>query len=101
MRRLPPEMRWLFWETHFEALDVTRHEHYVLGRVLEYGRMPDVRWAIDTYGLKRIHRFLRDVGHPELSRRTVSFWRAVLRAETETWASPPAWRKSSVAHWHG
>ena len=101
VRRLPAEMRWLFWEADFDALDVTKHEHYLIGRVLEYGRMPEVRWAIDTYGLNRIHRFLRRVGHPELSARTLSFWRAVLHAETEKWASPPAWRKSSVAHWPG
>jgi hypothetical protein len=99
--RLPRRMRWLFWEADFDALDTAKHDSYVLARVLEHGRMPDVRWAIDTYRMKRIHRFLRDVGHPELSARTLAFWRAALHAEREKWANAPAWRKSNVARWQG
>jgi hypothetical protein len=99
--RLPRTMRWLFWETDFDALDPSKHANFILARVLEHGRMPEVRWVIATYGLERIHHFLRDVGHPELSARTLAFWRAVLRAGSERWASPPAWRKSSIARWHG
>jgi hypothetical protein len=49
--------------------------------------------------MEGIHRFLRDVGHPELSRRTLAFWRAALHAEKEPWASPPSWRQNSSAHW--
>jgi hypothetical protein len=99
--RLPEDMRWLFWEADFESLDSEEHAHYVLARTLEHGRMPDVRWAIATYGFARIHAFLRDCGHPELSPRTLAFWRAALRAKDEKWASPPAWRKHSAAHWPG
>jgi len=57
-----------------------------------------VFWDVDA-GMEGIHRFLRDVGHPELSERTLRFWRAALKAKDETWASPPAWRKSSAAPW--
>ena len=94
-------MRWLFWETRFDALDTERHATYILARTLENGKMPDVRWLMATYGLRRIHRFLKETGHPELSAKTIAFWRAVLHAEKERWASPPAWRKSSVARWQG
>jgi hypothetical protein len=96
---LPVELKWLFWEMDFAALDPTAHADSILARILERGRMADVRWAIDAYGMERIHRFLRDVGHPELSERTIAFWRAVLHAEDETWESPPAWRKSSSESW--
>jgi len=92
-------MRWLFWEVDFDALDTEKHARYVLARVLEQGKMPDVRWAISKFGMRRIHTFLRDEGHPELSPRTLAFWRAALRAEKETWASPPDFRNSSVARW--
>ena len=99
MAGLPDDLRWLFWEHDFDALDPARHADSILARILEHGRMVDVRWAIDRYGLERIHRFFREVGHPELTDRTLAFWRAVLRAENETWQSPPAWRKSSSAPW--
>ena len=94
---LPEQIRWLFWEHDFDALDQERHADTILARVLEHGRMRDVRWVIDAYGMERIHRFLRDVGHPELGGPTIAFWRAVLGAEDEAWAEPPAWRSDSSA----
>ena len=48
---------------------------------------------------KRYRWVFWDVGHTELSERTLRFWRAALKAKDETWASPPAWRKSSAAPW--
>lgn len=95
--RLPSQLRWLFWEVDFDALDPDRHAAAILARILERGRMADVQWAIGFYGMERIHRFLRETGSPELSDRTVTFWRAVFKAEDEKWASPPAWRRDRSA----
>ena len=100
MRRpLPATLRPLFWEVAFDRLDAHKHADSILARILEFGRMDDVRWLVATYGWERIHRFFREVGHPEISRRTTLFWRAILNAEKETWASPPAWRQSSNVPW--
>ncbi len=99
MTGIPVEMRWLFWDVDPGGLDAGRDEVFVLPRVLEFGGMAEVRWAVRSYGLDRIHVFLRDVGHPELSDRTIAFWRKVLEAEGEKWASPPDWRRSSSAPW--
>jgi hypothetical protein len=101
MARLPTKLRWLFWEMDFPKLDTERDADFILGRILEFGRMADVRWAIKHYGMQEIHRFFRDTGDPELSERTRSFWRAVFNAEDEEWASPPAWRKSTSVLWPG
>ena len=38
-------------------------------------------------------------GHPELSPRTLAFWRAALHAEDELWRAPPAFRRRSSAYW--
>ena len=99
MRRVPKAQHWLFWEVDPARLDVDRDADTILARVLEHGRMVDVRWALSAYGRDRIHRFFREVGHPELTPRTIAFWRAFFKAKDETWASPPAWRKSSSAPW--
>ncbi len=99
MPSMPRQFRWLFWDVDPAALDVEKQATYILARILEFGRMVEVRWAIDTYGLKRIHRFFLEVGHPELSDRTLHFWRAVFHAEHETWVSQPVWRKSKIAPW--
>jgi hypothetical protein len=94
-------MRWLFWEVDVDSLDADRDADFVLARLLEFGRMADVRWAMKHYGLDRIHRFFREVGHPELSGRTLAFWRAVFQAEDEPWQAPPDWRRNSNAPWSG
>ena len=75
--RLPEKIRWLFWEADFDRLQVARGADYVLAR---------------------IHHFFRDVGHPELSERTLGFWRAFFQAE-EGWAAPPFWRKTGPVPW--
>jgi hypothetical protein len=82
---LPSSLHWLFWEAVAETIDVERDADYVIPRILEFGRLADVRWGLQAYGAERIHRFLRDVGHPELSPRTLAFWRAFFRAEGEAW----------------
>jgi len=99
--RPPQLLRWLFWDVPYERLDVARDASFILPRVLEFGRLVDVAWLVRRYGLERIHAFLRDSGHPELSRRTIAFWRALLDSKEETWASPPAWRRSSGVPWRG
>lgn len=91
-------MRWLFWEVDFDDLDTDADADYVLARVLERGRMVEVRWLIEQYGHDRIRTFFRDVGHPEISKRTIAFWRTVLDAE-EPWAEQPSWRTTSDVPW--
>jgi hypothetical protein len=74
-------MRSLFWNVDFESLDVERDADLILARVLERGRMVDVNWVLETYGLERIHRFFRAAPRPELSScadprplRTIRTW---------------------------
>jgi hypothetical protein len=99
MAGIPEEIRWVFWDVEAGDLDTDTHANYILPRILEFGGIAEVRWAIKVYGMKGIHWFLREVGHPELSERTLRFWRAAFKAEKEVWASPPGWRKSSGAPW--
>jgi hypothetical protein len=96
---VPPGARWLFWDVDPDAIDVVRDRDFVIPRVIEHGGMTEVQWLISVVGLEEIHRFLREVGHPELSPRTLSFWRAVFEAQEEEWASPPDWRRNSSTPW--
>jgi len=98
-RRVPARMRSLFWNVDFERLDVNRNADAVIARVVEFGKFVDVQWAIRFYGQERIHRFFKEVGSPEISDRTVAFWRAFFHAEGEAWPRPPAWRRNSSVPW--
>ncbi|MEP7122719.1 MAG: hypothetical protein ABJE95_17475 [Byssovorax sp.] len=99
MAKVPAPHRWVFWDVDADALDTVAGANYILPRVLEFGGIAEVRWLMATYGLDGIHKFFRDVGHPEISERTLCFWRAVFKAKDEVWATPPAWRKSKAAPW--
>lgn len=99
MARLPKRLAWLFWEADPSRIDLARQADAIIPRVLERGRLVDVQWLVATYGRARIHAFLRDVGHVELSPRTLAFWRAALTAKDEPWADPRASRPRSAAPW--
>lgn len=92
-------MSWIFWDVDVEQIDVVEHADGVLARVLERGRLQDVKWVIGRYGMERIHRFFREVWSPEITERTRTFWRAVFNAKDESWAEPPAWRRYNSPPW--
>jgi hypothetical protein len=96
---IPAEMRWLFWDVDPGEVDLDRDADWILARVLERGRLPDVKWAMGAYGLRRIRRFFEEAGHPGVSRRTISFWKSVFQTEGETWRTPSPFRMNSSIPW--
>ncbi|HVK87857.1 MAG TPA: hypothetical protein VM513_27245 [Kofleriaceae bacterium] len=97
--RVPRAMESLFWNVDIAQLDVQRDADFILTRILERGRMVDVDWAIARYGVERIHRYFRTAPRPELSRRTIRFWKVVLHAQEERWPEAPPWRRDNSAPW--
>jgi Family of unknown function (DUF6922) len=98
---LPVSLRWIFWDVDFDELEPEKHADGILARVLERGRLEDVRAILDLYGERRILEFFRHGGGPDLSDRTRQFWRAFFQAENNEWPNPPAWRRSFAAPWIG
>lgn len=92
-------MKTLFWNVDFERLEAARDADFILERVLERGRLVDVRWAIEQYGFDRLRTFFRAAPRPSLSPRALRFWRLALHEERETWPEPSAFRRSSSAPW--
>ena len=95
---VPVAHAWLFWDVDHEAIDLQRDRRYVLGRVLERGRLDDVRWVVSEYGLEAVRDFFRAGGHPEISAATRSLWQAFFR-EGDEWRDASSWRKTSAAPW--
>jgi hypothetical protein len=96
---VPAERNWLFWDVDPNAIDLLRDRRYVLARVLERGRLSDVRWVVREYGLEGLHEFFQSGGHPELSRATVALWQAFFDERGDAWQTSASWRKSSAAPW--
>jgi hypothetical protein len=99
MSALPDSMRWIFWDVDFDSLDLEIHADAILARVLEHGRLQDVRAIADLYGTERIHDFFRRGALSVVTERTRSFWRAFFDARDEPWPNPPDFRNSSSAPW--
>ena len=89
---LPSEVRHLFWDCQPERLDLGAHAPFILERVLEYGSLASVRWAVEVYGAARIKEFLMGRGRRTLSRKTLAFWTLILGLDTE-----PCFERSSLA----
>jgi hypothetical protein len=75
-------MRWLFWDVDFDSLDPDTQTNAILPRVLENGRLQDVRDLLAIYDKERIHAFFREVAHPLISDRTRTFWRPTSERRT-------------------
>lgn len=90
---LPGFLHSLFWDCPPETIDLRGHADLVLGRILEYGSLRSVRWALDVYGPARIREFLLHRGCRTLSRKTLSFWTTLLRLEDD-----PCFQPSSLSH---
>ena len=92
-------LAWLFPEHQPSRLDPVRDARLIIARVLEQGRMQDVRWCVQHYGLHEIHRFLREAAHPEISDKTIALWREVLDAREEPWRRPRRSQLRNAAPW--
>lgn len=98
---VPADSQWLFWDVDPDAIDLARDRRYVLGRVLERGRMVDVRWVFAVYGVEGVREFFRTGAHPEVSGPTRALWRTFLKEGEDQWTEAPSWRNDSVAPWVG
>lgn len=96
---VPKEHVWLFWDVDPSAIDLERDRRYVLSRVLERGRLADLRWLVGVYGLEGIQDFFQKGAHPEVSRATRAFWRAFFDEKGGEWPDTSSWRTSSAAPW--
>jgi hypothetical protein len=62
----------LFWDTDPAALDRDRHRNYMIERVLQYGRPPELGWLFRVYSTADVVETIRQSRN--LDRKTVSFW---------------------------
>jgi hypothetical protein len=91
---IPEEFHRFFWDCRPAELDVERNAPFIMARLLEHGDVAAARWVLRTYGPQRIRTFVLHRGRQTLSRKTIAFWRAVLRLEDEPCLQPSSLRHS-------
>ncbi len=97
---LPDSVQSLLWDLDLSAIDAVADADAILARVLEHGRLDDVRWLLRHYGEDRVRAFFESAPHPVVSERTRGFWHAYFRPE-RPWPNRPEFRTQSTAPWIG
>jgi len=72
-------LRRLFWDRSLSADDLERHSRWVVGRIVEYGDIADVRFLAGVMGVKRFLELTESVRFS--SRRAARFWELIRTME--------------------
>jgi hypothetical protein len=94
--RVPKRLLPYFQEYRAQNLKANRDADLIIQRTLEYGSWREIRWLFQTYGTRRINRFLRELGERALSRVAFNYWRRLLGVKK--WKKSP-FRISSQEVW--
>lgn len=59
MKTLPKEFYKYFWDSDPTTIDVESKAAYVIGRLLQWGRVEELRWLKQNYGLEALKVVVR------------------------------------------
>lgn len=86
----------LFWDQRLTSRHLKDHPLWVVGRVLEYGNLNDVRLLVRLMGREA---FLRHVGEVRFeTEKTRDFWRTILEREGLPCTSE-SFRREAASFW--
>jgi hypothetical protein len=88
-KTLPESAAWLFPEYEFAKMNLRRHRHVIMERILERGTWGEINWLFDEYGEGAVRDWVRQWGFRALTRRSFALWRLVLGVRhyrAPTWA---------------
>ncbi|MGA2977075.1 MAG: helix-turn-helix transcriptional regulator [Spirochaetia bacterium] len=86
----------LFWDRRIGQGDVKRYPQWIVGRVIQYGKIADIL-ALSTYlGRDRFLGIVSDIRMP--SPKAERFWRAMLRLEGVSCTKKPS-RPQAASSW--
>jgi hypothetical protein len=67
----------LFWDVDPKTIDVKKHAAYIIERVLEFGKDPEVRWVWQSYQPALLKKVVKN--SRVLSPKTRSLWTLLLK----------------------
>ena len=87
----PAGLARLFPHHRTADLDGTAHRPFLIGRLLEEGDSADLRWLAGCCPEGDLAEWVRRAGRRQLSRRSLSFWTALLDLDLEPADEDPRW----------
>lgn len=62
----------IFWDLDAAKLDIQRHSHQIIERILEWGDLEQVHWMFRNYSKEQIVERLKN--SRQLSKKSANFW---------------------------
>lgn len=59
MKTLPKQLHKYFWDTDPLTIDAANKSVYVINRILQWGRVDDLRWLREEYGIEALKQVVR------------------------------------------
>lgn len=59
MKSLPKQFHKYFWDTDPSTIDIDRKSAYVINRLLQWGRVEELKWLKQNYGLEALKIVVR------------------------------------------
>jgi hypothetical protein len=78
IKQIPREVRRLFWDIEIDELDFSRHEDFIIGRVLSAGGLEDICWLRGLLGNGRIREWILKSEGRSLSKERLRYWELIL-----------------------
>jgi transcriptional regulator with XRE-family HTH domain len=86
--RLVHRLGRLFWDRRLERGDLRRYPKWIVGRVIQYGKVADIRALSTSLGRERFLGIVSDLRVP--SPKVERFWEAMLRLEGVSCTKKPS-----------
>jgi transcriptional regulator with XRE-family HTH domain len=86
----------LFWDRRLEPGDADRYPRWIVGRVLQYGKIADIRALCAFLGRERFIGIVSDLRMPSV--KLERFWNAMLRLEGVSCTKKPS-RPQVASSW--
>lgn len=98
MKQLPKSVWKYFWDTEVGQVDVDKNSHYIIERVLEWGRTEDIKWLIGQYGMSEIKKVL--MSSRQMPQKQANFWASIWDIpREEVLCLQPEFRQIHRQHW--
>jgi len=72
------EKQELFWDVNLARMDKNAHQQFIVKRILQFGDLDDLRWALTSYGYDAVRNIFL-FNDDQLDDKSRNFWRFFFR----------------------
>jgi len=69
---IPAFIQSLFWDVSLEQVDKTKHQRFIIERILNFGRPEHIRWLLQQFSEAAIISILKK--SKIIDKKTANFW---------------------------